>query len=316
MNAVNITPETLFQRWLAAPYRPLLCEFEPSVTEPVKRVVIGTIGHEPVYAYGALGRQFCAYWWEHWSLDREEALDCAWQYLTQEIKKAYKRLEKIRTFLTEYLCLCPLCRSPYDKSDDILNKLQLNGFVQITCRCPESDSGTNELVKEIFEFGKSKISSVSPPPNWYEVAEASIGGVVVARLSFERFLGRITLSFSQKVFKGVHGKPDSAFVWPHTKRAILTRQEDDCRGRADRGELLKLNLGWNPQRETWTASSPMYPNVTCFVRSRYAVSSGGWYYCRITQKEDGSNQWMQPVEPIYPIPVRHQPRSAFRPVRR
>ncbi len=320
MNAEKIVPdlpiEELFQVWLATHRQPLLCEFTPTVAAPVKCVEIGRVRDQPVYAYGALGSRYSALWWECWSLDRRKALECALPYLPNEVKKAYDRLQQLRDFLTEHIPTCPLCFISYDRSDDALRELQSRGQMQLACACEGSRSNASETLEEIRKIRDSLLSSISPHSSRYDVVEVKIGATVVARISIDGSSERVTISFSAENFQAARGDAKIAYVWPRTKLAILARQEDDCKIKAARGELLKLNLQWNPRRQSWTASDPLREGVTCFVQGRYAISNGGWHYCRFAPKEDGTSVWMTRIEPIHPIPARHQPRSAYRPVRR
>lgn len=317
MNAVNITPETLFQRWLAAPYRPLLCEFNPTIADPVLKIQIGEIDGSPVYAYGALGRQSCAYWWEVWTLDRAEAVRRAWKYLPQQICREYRLMEELGTFLAEVAPKCPVCRASYARSEEWLQSLLTRGHAQITCGC---DATGSELLHELRELLTSPLSRILPPGEWLNVVELMIGEVAMARMSLNTTTKRVTLSFSREAFRSARGRRTAAYVWPRTKAAILKHQEDECKAKSTRNELLRLRFYWNPGRLTWTAQSPLNERLTYVLPPNTSLKNEGWYYCQPLANQTGGSQWTVLVEAIHPVPVRHQSRlvpsstkSLFRP---
>ncbi|MBP6945046.1 hypothetical protein KBB85_03425 [Patescibacteria group bacterium] len=303
------TPETLFRSWLAARCLPSLCSFVPTVQNPVLAIVIGQINGRDVYAYGALARQHCALWWACWSLDRDEALKHAWEYLPKEVRVRHDIIQQMRDFLERYVPTCPLCRSSYDRSDDVLRELHSRGQVQIRCDCERAKPEGSKLLQDIRAIRDSTLSSVAPPTSpWYEVVEVSIGRAVAVRMSVHGPSERVVLLFFRDNFRA--GDFSVSQVWQRRKVAILERQEDACKKKSGQPgvNLLRLRPRLHPRRGTWECQSPLNERVTCVIAPGYSIKGEGWYYCQPLANQSGGSEWRILVEPIHPVPVRHQPR--------
>lgn len=309
MNAAKspfVTPETLFQSWLEARCLPSLCSFVPTVQNPVLAIVIGQINGRDVYAYGALASQRCALWWECWSLDRDEALNCAWEYLPKEVRVRRDIIQQMRDFLAKNVPICPLCRGEYDRSDDMLRELHSRGQVQIRCDCERAKPEGSKLLQDIRAICDAALSTVAPPTSpWYEVVEVSIGGVVAARMSVHGPSDRVWLFFFRNNFREGMRSAVSC-VWERHKKAIRTRQEDDCKKKCGIN-LLRLRLRLDAMRGTWECKSPFNDRVTYVLAPGLPIKGEGWYYCRPLANQAGGSEWRILVEPIHPVPVHHQP---------
>lgn len=268
---------------------------------------IGRIGNESIYAYGALGRQSCAYWWEHFSLDHAEAVRRAWQYLPRQVRQYYELEKVLSAFLAEVAPNCPVCRTSYDCGEQLLHALLTRGHAQITCGCDNATG--SELLHELRELLTSPLSHILPPGEWLNVVELMIGEVAVARMSLNTTTKRVTLSFSREAFRSAKGHRTAAYVWPRTKAAILKHQEDECKAKSARNELLRLRFYWNSARLTWTAQSPHNERLTYVLPPNTSLKNEGWYYCQPLANQTGGSQWTVLVEAIHPVPAREQARS-------
>lgn len=299
------TPESLFQGWRARGCQPLLCDFIPTAANPVLRIEIGQINGRPVYAYGALGRQYSAHWWECWSLNRDEALKRAWEYLPKEIRQRDEMTERLRELLAKNAPICPLCRGEYDRSDDMLRELHSRGQVQIRCDCERAKPEGSKLLQDIRAIRDSTLSIIAPPTSpWYEVVEVSIGRAVAVRMSVHGPSERVVLLFFRDNFRA--GDSSVSHVWQRRKAAILERQEDDCKKKCGIN-LLRLRLRLDAMRGTWECKSPFNDRVTYVLAPGLPIKGEGWYYCRPLANQAGGSKWRILVEPIHPVPVHHQP---------
>lgn len=195
---------------------------------------------------------------------------------------------RLRNLLDVGIKTCPLCRAPYQRDDEWLRKLLMEGSARAACRCPDRYKVDGNppaplpemtALRDFIRVTESLLDRAVP----LERIKVGAATVVEFLVDGDRYKGHYgVFAVDRETLKVVSAKVRSMNVWTQTASLAYAAQIDHLKKRVAEGELLKLNLRYDHNRQTWSERRRVDGVTTVYAVAREheaGLDGAGPYYC-------------------------------------